>query len=101
MLIEVIVQTKEEAVEAEKLGVDRLELVSAISEGGLTPSYGTITHLLRSVSIPVQIIIRTHSYHFEYTKSELDTINEYIRHVIELCDTGIDCLAIHHDKSTT
>ncbi|HLU23121.1 MAG TPA: copper homeostasis protein CutC [Bacillaceae bacterium] len=99
MLIEVIVQTKEEAVEAEKLGVDRLELVSAISEGGLTPSYGTIKQVLRSVSIPVQIMIRTHSYHFEYTKSELETMYEDIQNVIELGGKGIVFGALHQDKS--
>ena len=33
MRIEVIVQNAEEAKQAERLGADRLELVSAISEG--------------------------------------------------------------------
>ncbi|MFD2044655.1 copper homeostasis protein CutC [Ornithinibacillus salinisoli] len=99
MIIEVIVQNKEEAIEAQRLGADRLELVSAIAEGGLTPSYGTIKQVLGSVSIPVQIMIRPHSYHFEYTRSDLDTIYEDIKNVIELGGSGIVFGALHKDKT--
>ncbi|EGA91383.1 copper homeostasis protein [Planococcus donghaensis MPA1U2] len=53
-MIEVIVQNEQEAVEAEKLGAGRLELVSSINEGGLTPSFETIKQVLNSVAIPVQ-----------------------------------------------
>ncbi|MFD2682633.1 copper homeostasis protein CutC [Bacillus seohaeanensis] len=99
MLIEVIVQTKEEAIEAQKLGADRLELVSGIGEGGLTPSYGTIKQVLGSVSIPVQIMIRPHSYHFEYTETDLDTIYEDIKNVINLGGTRIVFGALNKDKT--
>lgn len=71
VLIEVIVQNDEEAIEAEKLGADRLELVAAIQEGGLTPSYGTIKQVLHSVRIPVSIMIRPHSYHYVYNQTDL------------------------------
>ena len=33
MLVEVIVQNAEDAIQAERFGADRLELVSAMSEG--------------------------------------------------------------------
>ncbi|PAV27606.1 copper homeostasis protein CutC [Virgibacillus profundi] len=98
MIIEVIVQNKEEAMEAERLGADRLELVSAIEEGGLTPSFGTIKQVLGSVSIPVQIMIRPHSYHFEYTESDLDTIYDDIKKVLDLGGTGIVFGALNKDK---
>ncbi|WP_100010169.1 copper homeostasis protein CutC [Lentibacillus sediminis] len=89
MFIEAIVQNKEEAIQAEKLGVDRLELVSAISEGGLTPSHGTIKQVLESVSIPVQVMIRPHSYHYVYTADDLAAIYEDVRNVVNLGGTGI------------
>ncbi|PAV29599.1 copper homeostasis protein CutC [Virgibacillus profundi] len=99
MIIEVIVQNKEEAMEAQKLGAERLELVSAIGEGGLTPSFGTIKQVLGSVSIPVQTMIRPHSYHFEYTESDLATIYDDIKNVINLGGTGIVFGALHKDKT--
>lgn len=89
LFIEAIVQNKEEAIQAEKLGVDRLELVSAISEGGLTPSYGTIKQVLGSVSIPVQVMIRPHSYHYVYTADDLAAIYEDVRNVVKLGGKGI------------
>lgn len=84
MTIEMIVQNGTEAIEAEKMGADRLELVSAISEGGLTPSYGTIKQVLKSVSIPVYIMIRPHSHHYFYTDGDLEIIQEDIKQVLKL-----------------
>lgn len=65
-MIECIVQHAADAKAAEKLGVTRLELVSAIELGGLTPSYGTVHHVMNSVEIPVQVMIRPHPYGFMY-----------------------------------
>ncbi|MBP1949767.1 copper homeostasis protein CutC [Virgibacillus litoralis] len=78
MIFEVIVQNGQEAIQAEKLGADRLELVSAMEEGGLTPSYGAIKQVLESVAIPVQVMVRPHSYHFSYTDEDLKIIREDI-----------------------
>lgn len=84
MQIEVIVQNAEEAKEAELLGADRLELVSAISEGGLTPSYGTIKQVLQQVNIPVQVMIRPHSHHFYYDEGDISIILEDVKNVLDL-----------------
>lgn len=97
MEIEVIVQNGKEARQAEKLGADRLELVSAISEGGLTPSYGTIKQVLEQVSIPVFIMIRPHSYHYFYEKDDLEIIQEDIKAVSELGGTNIVFGALNQD----
>lgn len=99
MYIEAIVQTVEEAIQAEKCGVNRLELVSGMKEGGLTPSYGTIKKVLEHVNIPVQIMVRPHSYHFAYTTCELDTIYEDIRNIVELGGKGIVFGALHQDNT--
>jgi len=82
MQIEVIVQNADEALEAEKLGVDRLELVSAIDEGGLTPSFTVIDDVLSHVSIPVQIMIRPHSRGFMYDDTDMDHVMKAINHVV-------------------
>ncbi|MDL4842101.1 copper homeostasis protein CutC [Aquibacillus rhizosphaerae] len=98
-MIEVIVQNAEEAMEAERLGVDRLELVSAIKEGGLTPSYATIKQVLNSVSIPVQIMIRPHSYNFTYRQGDKEIIYEDIRNVLYLGGKGIVFGALNDDHT--
>lgn len=84
MLLEVIVQNGEEARKAESLGADRVELVSAISEGGLTPSYGAMKQVIDSVSIPVQVMIRPHSFHFCYSNHDMAIILNDIQALIEL-----------------
>ncbi|WP_099159482.1 copper homeostasis protein CutC [Virgibacillus ndiopensis] len=99
MILEVIVQNGQEAKQAEELGADRIELVSAIQEGGLTPSFGTIKQVLESVSIPVQVMIRPHSYHFCYTDSEMQIIREDIKRILELGGTRIVFGALNDDNT--
>lgn len=84
MKIEVITLNKEDTLQAEKLGADRVELVSAMLEGGLTPSYGTIKNVLKHAAIPVQIMVRPHSYGFVYNESDWETIKEDITMIKEL-----------------
>lgn len=87
--IEVIVLNEEDAKVAEANGADRLELVSAIGEGGLTPSYGAIKGVVDSVEIPVMVMIRPHSFSFVYQKEEWRMMREDIRMVRELGAAGI------------
>lgn len=57
---------------AVKGGADRIELCSAIAEGGLTPSYGYIKQCREKFSIPIFPIIRPRSGDFLYTEEEFD-----------------------------
>jgi copper homeostasis protein len=88
-LIEIIALNEEDAKIAEAYGADRIELVSAIGEGGLTPSYGTIKTVVQSVRIPVMVMVRPHSYSFVYRKNEWNTIREDIKMIQELGAAGI------------
>ncbi|GAA5417039.1 copper homeostasis protein CutC [Paraliobacillus ryukyuensis] len=98
MKLEVIAQQAEEAKQAEQFGADRLELVSAINEGGLTPSYGTIKQVLQTINIPVQVMIRPHSYHFHYRSADLAIIYEDIKNVISLGGNRIVFGALTEDN---
>lgn len=89
MIIEIIAQNVEDAVSAEKNGADRLELVTAISEGGLTPSYGTIKQVVSNVSIPVRVMVRPHGYSFVYSNEDKKVILEDIKAIKELGAAGI------------
>jgi len=57
-LLEVIVTSADEASEAETGGANRLELVRDLAIGGLTPSLEVIETVLRSVSVPVRVMLR-------------------------------------------
>ncbi|WP_339230381.1 copper homeostasis protein CutC [Oceanobacillus sp. FSL K6-2867] len=95
MDLELIVQNKQEAIQAEELGAHRVELVSGMKEGGLTPSYGTIKQVLESVEIPVQIMVRPHSYHFCYTEGDFQVICEDIEMITKLGGNRIVFGALH------
>ncbi|MFD2630008.1 copper homeostasis protein CutC [Oceanobacillus kapialis] len=99
MQLELIIQNKREAIQAQELGADRVELVSAISEGGLTPSYGTIKQVLENVNIPVQIMVRPHSHHFFYTEEDFQVICEDIEAIRQLGGNRIVFGALNKDRT--
>lgn len=66
VLLEVIATTVADARVAAQAGADRLELVTAMGEGGLTPSVGLIEAVVAAVNIPVNVIVRPHSRSFIY-----------------------------------
>ncbi|WP_239256512.1 copper homeostasis protein CutC [Listeria ilorinensis] len=69
-MLEVIVQSGEDARCAEAFGADRMEVVQAISEGGLTPSYGVMKDILKQSRIPAMMMIRPHSFSFVYNEAD-------------------------------
>lgn len=89
MIVEVIATSVMDAIKAEKGGANRLELVSAISEGGLTPSYGLMKEVLKAVEIPVYVMIRPHSRSFIYTEADVKTMMEDIHIAKQLGASGI------------
>jgi copper homeostasis protein len=72
--LEVIALTVEDALAAEAGGADRLELVCALTEGGLTPSYGMMEAICRAVRIPAYVMIRPRGGGFVYTPTEVDVM---------------------------
>ena len=81
MLLEVIATTLQDAIAAERQGADRIELVTALTEGGLTPSIGTIASVLEQADIPVRIMVRPHSCGFVYDADDLLVMRREIRHI--------------------
>jgi copper homeostasis protein len=76
--------TTESAV---KGGADRIELCSAIAEGGLTPSMGHIKKCREKFDLPIFPIIRPRSGDFLYTDEEFDLMLTDVRLCKELgCD---------------
>lgn len=81
---EIIVQSVQDAINAEIGGSQRVELVSALSDGGLTPSIGLIYHTLQKVSIEVAIMIRPNNNSFVYDKYDLEVMKKDIDEIEKL-----------------
>ncbi|MGC5326452.1 copper homeostasis protein CutC [Brevibacillus sp. SYSU BS000544] len=88
-MIEIIATTPDDALCIEACGADRIELISAFSEGGLTPSYGMIEKVVQAVKIPVNVMIRPHAKSFVYSKEEIDVMKKDITVAKELGANGV------------
>jgi len=65
--------TTEQAV---KGGADRIELCTALSEGGLTPSFGLIKQCREKFSLPIFPIVRPRGGDFLYGDAEFEIITK-------------------------
>jgi copper homeostasis protein len=81
VLLEVIATTVADARLAAHAGADRLELVTAMGEGGLTPSLGLIEAVVAAVEIPVNVIVRPHSRSFVYDADDYAVMLRDVRAV--------------------
>lgn len=88
-MIEIIAMSVEDAISIEKCGADRIELVSALTEGGLTPSFGLIEAVVKAVKIPVNVMIRHHAKSFVYSHEDISIMIKDIEKVKELGANGI------------
>ena len=68
---EVCVETYREALSAEQLGADRIELCSSLDQDGLTPKRKTIKILSKELTIPLKVMIRPRPGNFNYNEKEL------------------------------
>ena len=84
-------------LEAERGGASRIELCAALSEGGTTPSYGTVATALRYCHLPIIPIIRPRSGDFLYSDSEVDVMLEDIRVLRRLGVAGFSLGALTPD----
>ncbi|RYG24003.1 copper homeostasis protein CutC, partial [bacterium] len=75
MIVEIVAQSADDALVASWAGASRVELVSALSLGGLTPSLGTLQEIrVRRCEIPVVTMLRPRSGGFAYSPGEIDTM---------------------------
>jgi copper homeostasis protein len=74
MTLEVIACTVEDALEAEKGGADRLEVISHFDRGGFTPSLESVREIQQAVRIPLRIMLRESENHQTPSEAEVDRL---------------------------
>lgn len=89
VLLEVIATTVADARLAAQAGADRLELITGMGEGGLTPSLGLIEAVAAAVDIPVNVIVRPHSRSFVFDADDYAVMLRDVRAVAAAGANGV------------
>ena len=95
MLIEVIVQTVDDARAAQDGGADRLEVVRAIDDGGLTPALSVVHAIKDATSLPLRVMVRENAG-FDTTEAEIEIMRAAAWNFTTL---GVDGLVVGFAKS--
>jgi copper homeostasis protein len=88
-ILEVIVTLPDEAIEAERGGADRLELVCSLESGGLTPRLTLVREVVERVSIPVRVMLRRNASMSIGDAAELNTLQTDARRLANLPINGL------------
>jgi copper homeostasis protein len=86
---ELCADSMEACLVAREGGADRIELCSALSEGGLTPSHAMIREAVHVSHVPVYPIIRPRGSNFVYTDAEFQLMADDLVHARALGASGV------------
>lgn len=89
VFIEACIDSVESALIAQKSGAKRVELCSALFEGGLTPSAGMVRMVKKTAAIDVMAMIRPRGGDFCYSKEEFEVMLSDIQSMKECAVAGV------------
>jgi copper homeostasis protein len=90
-LLEVIACSVADAVEAERGGAGRLEIVRALDVGGMTPPVSLVRDIVAAVSIPVRVMVRENAGFEAGGEAEIEALCRSAR---EFAALGVDGLVL-------
>ncbi len=94
-ILEIIVSSLPDAIEAEAGGADRLEVVRELDAGGLTPPLELVRQIAAAVRIPLRVILREQDVMHLSGEAELDRLRS---DAIEIAKLGVDGLVAGYLK---
>lgn len=99
IVFELCAESAEACLAARDGGAHRIELCTALSEGGLTPSHGLIRAAIAMSGLPVHVLLRPRSGDFIYTPAELEVMREDLKYARALGASGVVVGFLHADGS--
>ena len=91
MILEVIACSVADAIEAEKGGANRLEVVRDLRRGGLTPAFELVKEIKQAVDLPVRVMLRENE---TYETKDADEIDGLCRAAERFASLGVDGLVL-------
>ena len=88
-LLEVIACTVEDAIEAERGGANRLEIISRFDVGGLTPPIDLVMEIKAKISLPLRVMLRESEGYGVSGEAELEKLSVAVRQLNEIGVDGI------------
>ena len=96
-VLEIAADALGSALAAQDGGADRIELCANLSDGGTTPSHGTLAVTRDRVRIPVYVLIRPRAGDFCYDAAELEVMLRDIETCVTLGCDGVVIGALDAD----
>ena len=96
---EACVESFQGAVAAEKNGADRIEICSNLELDGLTPSRDMVRKLIKTLNIPIKVMIRPKSGDFCYDITEINKMFDDIAYFRSLDVYGV-VLGVLNENNT-
>lgn len=87
--IEICAGSLESCIAAKNAGAHRVELCSALSLGGITPSYGVIALAKKEIDIDINVLIRPRQGNFLYSREEMEIMKKDIETCSKLKVAGV------------
>lgn len=97
IVFELCAESIDACLAARSGGANRIELCSALSEGGLTPSHGFIREAVTRSGLPIHILLRPRGGDFVYSDAEFDVMREDLQHLRLLGASGVVLGALRAD----
>lgn len=88
-VLEVIVSSVSDAIEAQRGGAHRLEIIRDFQRGGLTPSLELVQDILNSVTLEVRVMLREGDGYEVESNAEIETLCDIARRLARLNVGGV------------